>query len=63
MLMQHKSHEQDQWYEVLDSDMDCDFITGQYIGLTNRVKLSDGKWYAENECNYTDDGMTVKSVA
>jgi len=47
----HKSHE---WFEAIDSDPDVDFETGEYVGISDMIKLSDGNWYRQNECIYLD---------
>jgi len=54
MLVQHISHKSDEWFNVEDSDPDCDFETGEYLGISDMLKLSDGKWYLLNECQYID---------
>lgn len=63
MKVRHITHKVDEWFEVVDSDPDCDFETGQYVGINDMVKLSDGKWYPQNECVYMDaDGIERQCV-
>jgi hypothetical protein len=46
------SHKSDEWFDIIDSDPDCDFETGQYVGISDMLKLSNGNWYLQNECQY-----------
>lgn len=52
ILAHHISHGEYQWFDVIDTDPDCDFETGEYIGLNDRIKLSDGRWYNQDECTH-----------
>jgi hypothetical protein len=42
----------EEWYDVIDEDPDCDFESGEYLGVNDMIKLSDGRWYRKNECLY-----------
>lgn len=61
MNVRHLSHINGEWFKIVDEDPDCDFETGKYIGLSDMLKFSNGKWYPKNECQYVDNHGNVKS--
>jgi len=61
MLVQHISHKSNEWFDVIDSDPDCDFETGQYVGLSDMLKLSNGEWYLQNECQYITKSGEIRA--
>ena len=63
MKLRHITHKDNEWFDVVDSDPDVDFETGEYVGLSDMLKLSDGGWYRQNECVYVDkNGNTLQCV-
>lgn len=63
MKVKHLTHKQDEWFDVIDSDLDTDLETGKYIGISDMLKLGDGRWYLQNECVYlTKDGQVMPCV-
>jgi hypothetical protein len=61
MKFQHISHTKDEWFDLIETDYDCDFETGEYIGIDDRIKLSDGRWYSEVECLYRKETGDILS--
>ena len=63
MLARHISHRPGEFYDIVDSDPDCDIITGEYIGLSDMIKLSDNEWYPLDECYYINLQGDLKPCA
>ena len=63
MLARHISHRIGEFYDIVDSNPDCDFMTGEYIGVSDMLKLSDDNWYPLNECYYLDLEGELKPCA
>jgi hypothetical protein len=61
MRVRSITHQTNEWFSVIDRDLDVDWDTGAYVGISDMLKLSDGHWYRQDECVYLIEAGSVES--